>query len=413
MNSLSLRALVALKLLVLVTFWSFGSARTAVSLPPGALARVQSHNSDSGDLFGASVALSRNGQVLVVGADLEASRSGSASDDNSLPGAGAAYVFERDGEHWRQVAYLKAPIPTSGGGFGFVVAVSDDGHTIAVGAPFEPGVGLGSVHVFQRGGVQWTPVAHLQAPQGVARFGVGIDLSDSGQELAIAAMGPAEHAQAHVFARRAGRWSVQGVVEHSIASPGQVVPQVALAGNARSLALANGVTAAVQMFEPVGERWTLAGEAPAPAALEHDPALALALSTDGRTLAVAHAQGRIDVLVRTASADWAPQAHLQASPDAVAVGHRLALSGDGSALAVSAAGDAPAVYRFRRHGGQWQAMPSLSPTTTSGGPFGSALAMSPDGRTLAVGSRFEPLSRWPWPFTTAPAAGVVHLFSPA
>lgn len=84
MNSLSLRALVALKLLVLVTFWSFGSARTAVSLPPGALARVQPHNSDSGDLFGASVALSRNGQVLVVGADLEASRSGSASGDNSL-----------------------------------------------------------------------------------------------------------------------------------------------------------------------------------------------------------------------------------------------------------------------------------------------------------------------------------------
>lgn len=413
MTSLSLRALVALKLLVLLAFWSFGSARTAVSLPPGALARVQSHNSDRGDLFGSAVALSRNGQVLVVGADLEASRSGNASDDNSLPGAGAAYVFERDGEDWRQAAYLKAPIPTSGGGFGFVVAVSDDGHTVAVGAPFEPGSGLGSVHVFQRGGVRWAPVAHLHAPQGVARFGVGIDLSDSGQELAVAAMGPAEHAQAHVYARRAGRWSLQGVVEHGSVSPGQAVPQVALAGNGRTLALANGVAPAVQLFEPVGDRWALAGDAQPPTFAEHDPALALALSTDGRTLAVAHAQGRVDVHVRTTAAAWAPQAHLQASPDAVAVGHRLAMSGDGSALAVSAAGDAPAVYRFRRHGSQWQAMPSLSPTTTSGGPFGSALAMSPDGRTLAVGSRFEPLNRWPWPFTTAPAAGVVHLFSPA
>ena len=69
MTPISLRALIALKLLVLVALWSFGSARTAVSSPPGALARVQSHNGDGGDLFGSAVALSRDGQVLVVGAD--------------------------------------------------------------------------------------------------------------------------------------------------------------------------------------------------------------------------------------------------------------------------------------------------------------------------------------------------------
>ena len=51
--------------------------------------------------------------------------------------------------------------------FGFAVAVSDDGQTIAVSAPFEPGAGLGSVHVFRGSGSQWTPVAHLQAPEGV------------------------------------------------------------------------------------------------------------------------------------------------------------------------------------------------------------------------------------------------------
>lgn len=413
MTSLSLRALIALKLLVLIAFWSFGSARTAVSLPSGALARVHAHNSDSGDLFGAAVALSRDGRVLVVGADLEASRGSDDAGDNALTGAGAAYVFERDGEQWRQRAYLKAPLPAPGVGFGFAVAVSDDGETIAVGAPFEQGAGQGGVHVFRRGDAHWTPVAHLQAPQGVARFGVGIDLSDSGAVLAVAAMGPDARAQAHVFAWRAGRWSADGAVAHSGPGGAEAVPRVALAGHGRLLALVDGAAASVALFEPAGHGWSRARDALIPPAPGHDQALALAFSADGQTLAVAHAQGRIDVHVKTPAAPWALQAHLRAAPHAPALGHRLTLSADGSALAVNAAADAPAVYRFRRQGGRWQAMPALQPTAGGGGLFGSALALSADGRTLAVGSRFETLNRWPWPFAPVPAAGAVHLFSPA
>jgi hypothetical protein len=382
-------------------------------LPPGALARVHSHNGDRGDLFGAAVALSRDGQVLVVGADLEASGSSDDGTDNALAGAGAAYVFEREGEQWHQRAFLKAPLPAPGVGFGFSVAVSDDGQTIAVGAPFEQGAGLGGVHVFRRDGARWVPVVHLQAPQGVNRFGVGIDLSDSGAALAVAAVWPAATAQAHLFAWRAGRWAPDGVVAHSAAGGAEAVPRVALAGHGRRLALVNGTEATVQLFEPVGDGWALAPDTLASPTAEHDPALALAFSADGHTLAVAHAQGRIDVHVKTPAAPWALQAHLRATPDAPALGHRLTLSADGSALAVNAAADAPAVYRFRRQDGQWQAMPALQPTSGGGGLFGSALALSPDGRTLAVGSRFEPLNRWPWPFAPVSAAGAVHLFSPA
>lgn len=412
MTPISLRALIALKLLVLVALWSFGSARTAVSSPPGALARVQSHNGDGGDLFGSAVALSRDGQVLVVGADLEASRSSADGADNALPGAGAAYVFQRDGDGWRQIAYLKAPTPTSGGGFGFAVAVSDDGQTIAVSAPFEPGAGLGSVHVFRGSGSQWTPVAHLQAPEGVERFGVDMDLSNSGAELAVAAVGPAAQAQAHVFTWRARRWVLDGVVTHRAADGAEVIPRVALAGHGRLLALANGATP-VRLFQPAGDGWALAFDALSPPPAEHDPALALAFAADGQTLAVAHAQGRIDVHAHTPATGWTLQAHLRAAPDAPALGQRLTLSADGGTLAATAAGDAATIYRFRRQHGQWQAMTSLLPGPSHDRPFGSAIALSPDGSTLAVGSRFEPRSRWPWPMAPLPAAGAVHLFSPA
>lgn len=414
MTPISLRALFAFKLIVLFAFWSFGPARTAVSSSPGALARVQSDNGDGGDLFGSAVALSRDGQVLVVGADLEASRDRADRADNALPGAGAVYVFERDGDGWRQSAYLKAPTPTSGGGFGFAVAVSDDGQVIAVGAPFEAGSGLGSVHVYRRGGAQWTPVAHLQAPDGAQRFGVDIDLSSSGAELAVAAVGPGAQARAHLFTWRARRWALDAVVVHDAADQAEVIPRVALAGHGRRLALANGVTADVQLFEPAGEGWTRASDALTQPQAEHDPALALALSADGQTLAVAHAQGRIDVHVNAPATGWSLQTHLRAAPDAPALGHRLTLSADGNTLAAIAAADAPTVYRFRRQNGQWQAMMSLQPSTARDGPFGSAIALSPDGRTLAVGSRFEPRSRrWPWPMAPLSAAGAVHLFAPS
>src|SRR5690606_13003920 len=106
-----------------------------------------------------------------VGADLEASGHARDSDDDSLPGAGAVYVFERDGQGWREAAYLKAPVPAAGAGFGFSVALDDDGRTLAVGAPFEQGEGLGAVHVYRYAHGLWGAAATFVAPAGVHRFG--------------------------------------------------------------------------------------------------------------------------------------------------------------------------------------------------------------------------------------------------
>src|SRR5262249_9768585 len=71
-------------------------------------AYLKASNPDYGDLFGSTVDIS--GDTIVVGAAGEASAAtgvnGNASD-NSLPGAGAAYVFVRTGTAWSQQAYLK------------------------------------------------------------------------------------------------------------------------------------------------------------------------------------------------------------------------------------------------------------------------------------------------------------------
>ena len=105
-------------------------------------AYLKASNTDAGDEFGVSVAVS--GDMVVVGAALEASSAGGvnvAGDDDSAPWAGAAYVFTRQLATWRQHASLKASNPDTYDLFGLSVAVAGD--LVAVGAPFERGSATG------------------------------------------------------------------------------------------------------------------------------------------------------------------------------------------------------------------------------------------------------------------------------
>ena len=141
-------------------------------------AYVKASNAGNGDHFGNVVALSADGNTMAVSAYWE---SGGATgvngnqNDNSIPQAGAVYVFTRSGTTWTQQAYIKASntgnagvgdVPGDGDQFGFSLALSDDGNTLAVGATSEDSVAngingnqkddstssAGAVYVFARDG---------------------------------------------------------------------------------------------------------------------------------------------------------------------------------------------------------------------------------------------------------------------
>jgi len=85
------------------------------------------------DYFGGAVALSAG--TIVIGAEDEDSGATGVdgnAHDNSVTGAGAAYVFLRNGALWTQQAYLKASNTGVDDEFGWSVAVSGD--TVAVAA---------------------------------------------------------------------------------------------------------------------------------------------------------------------------------------------------------------------------------------------------------------------------------------
>ena len=103
-------------------------------------AYLKASNTDAGDVFGYAVAIS--GDTIVVSAALEASNATGVNGDqsnNSVPLAGAAYVFMRSGTIWSQQAYLKASNPGPDDDFGESVGISGD--TVVVGALAEDSMG--------------------------------------------------------------------------------------------------------------------------------------------------------------------------------------------------------------------------------------------------------------------------------
>lgn len=100
--------------------------------------KLTSSDAAAGDTFGISVSVS--GDTALIGARL---------DDDAGSNSGSAYVFERIGGAWMEVAKLTASDETAGDNFGFTVSVS--GETTLIGALFDDDAGpdSGSAYVFE------------------------------------------------------------------------------------------------------------------------------------------------------------------------------------------------------------------------------------------------------------------------
>lgn len=126
-------------------------------------AYIKASNVTTLDYFGIDVSLSTDGNTLAVGALFE---DGSGTGINSVAdetadAAGAAFVYQRSGSTWSELAYIKARNTEAGDWFGFSVSLSGDGHILAVGAqkedssttgidstPDEAAIEAGAVYVY-------------------------------------------------------------------------------------------------------------------------------------------------------------------------------------------------------------------------------------------------------------------------
>lgn len=125
----------------------------------------------------------------------------------------AAYVFVRSGATWIQQAKLTPANPAGVFGFGNSVSIHGDTAFIGAGADGAVGIGAGSAFVFERSGVTWTQRARLLALDGAASDGAGSSVWFDGTYAVIGSPGHdgagAEMGAAYVYARRGDGWAFQ------------------------------------------------------------------------------------------------------------------------------------------------------------------------------------------------------------
>lgn len=323
-------------------------------------AYLKARNTGAFDRFGSAVAVS--GDRVAVGAPGEASFGfGLNADDfnDDAPGAGAVYVFLRDGDGWAQEVYLKASNTNGGDGFGSSVTL--DGDTLAVGAPDErsaaTGVGgnqtddtaaeAGAVYVFARTGGVWGQQAYLKASNTDAFDRFGSALALAADRLAVGAPGEAsatgaqgndtepEAGAVYLFERSGGAWAQEAYLKSAETGDDDVF----------------------------GSALALRGDALVVGAPGEDSA-ATGVGGDA-TDDTAGDAGAVWLFLRDDAGDWNLEAYLKASNagaddrfgSAVAIGaeslavgapgEASAATGEGGDAADDSAPGAGAVYRFR------------------------------------------------------------------
>jgi hypothetical protein len=483
------------------------------------------HFGNGGTLEGHGIALSGDGTTLAVAAPYESSGAKGINgnqSDNSVYSAGAVYIFVQRNNTWTQQAYIKASNPGQSYKFGHHISLSQDGNTLAVSALGEASAAkgingdqndksiplAGAVYVFTRTGAAWSQQAYIKAsntgepgvgdqfPEG-DQFGFSIGLSANGNTLAVGAMGEDSSATGingdqndnsqpgsgavYIFTRNGSAWSQQAYIKASntfantlfgyavgLSADGNTLAASSYdeGGSARTI---NGVqdrnrrgSGAIYVFTRTGATWMQQAYLKASNAEFMDSlGYSLAISQDGNTVAGGAADedckmpgifpgettvcdndsstdtssGAAYVFVRN-GATWSQQAFIKASNPGTNdwFGSRMALSGDGNTLAVGSqlenggskgingdqknqsAEDSGTVYFFTRNGTAWTQSAYVKASNADAyDEFGSAMALSKDGKLMAAGARGEASAakgvNGNQNDNSAPGAGAVYIFT--
>ena len=330
---------------------------------------------------------------------------------------GAVYVFEELGTGWRQTAMV-TPSPLSEEAFGASVAIS--GNTLVVGAPLDISE-QGAAYVFERSGSAWTQVAELTAADGSAgRDLLGSSVAISGSTVVAGAplhkVGSTRYQGAvYVFEKPALGWAngnqTAELTVHGGAEAEELGYSLAMSENTIAAGAPNyretphDLKGAVYVFEKPGSTWTDATQTAELTAADGalDDAFGASIGISGNTIAAGapfhkdgagSAHGAVYMFEKPGP-KWAnetEQAELTPSDgdETHSFGYSLALSGGSLVVGSNASLGAGRLYLFEQSGPKWASteQPLAYPTAGgSGADIGWSVAIA-EGTILSG----EPLS---------------------
>lgn len=382
-------------------------------------------NTDLGDWFGRKVSLSADGKLMAIGAPGEGSAAmliNGDQDDDSIPGAGAVYIFENVSGYWVMQAYVKPSNPDKSDRFGSAIALSASGNRLAVGAPFEDsgskGINgdqaddsardSGAVYLYGFDGLLWSQQAYIKPSNTDSGdwFGWSLTLAADGNLLIVGA--PSEDSAstgvngdqydnsaynagaAYIFRFDGFEWTQEAYLKASNAEGGGVYhPEVGIEGGD-----AFGASVSVSAAGNV-----LAAGAPG------ETGLSTGVNGDEHNDSdfVLYASGAAYVFEYD-GANWSQEIYAKPTINSQGqiFGDDLALSANGLVLAIGAPGGiiedrSGDVFVFRSNPNGWVSDAHLKASNYDAQypgydqlfRFGSAIALNATGDLLAVGAPLE------------------------
>ena len=305
----------------------------------------------SEEFYGADVAISPDGEVVVVGAP------GTAPE-----AAGAVYVYARPAGGWvaDEISAQLARVPGEpGSAFGSAVAISGDGVTVAVGAPLEGGSGK---------------VRYFLAPQGWANVAAGTQIGSG--FLGVGSPAPGDQFGASVAISRDDRTIVVG-------APGRY-----------------GARGAVYIFRKPAAGWMATTELVEIKIDSGEPGdrfgHSVAVSADGSNIAVGApgmtgGVGGIFVVTQDPASGSRQIVPLPRDTAHTKLGMAVAIRDDGKGLMAGSMGTGHgAVVEFVTRDGSWSdaevARATAAPEDLAGSALGFSVDMSGDGSRTFVGA---------------------------
>ncbi len=272
-----------------------------------------------------------------------------------ISGVGAVQIFSKSGSSWVREQLLEPKMPVQYSDFGWDISFSPDGKTLAVSAPGNPLIQFeGFVQLFIDSGTAWTPGPKLVSNTRLGNeFGQAIKFSPDSMKLAIYEHYPVNQIEnVQVFKRVANSWNAKPELEQVLISKNPVA------------------------FSSFGHSFDF--------------------SMDSKTLAVGEQADtqRVVQLFNLSNNIW--NYGLVISNNSLLFGISLAFSPDDSSLAigdtsatVATVTDAGSIQFYKKSGADWTAAPVAGLTIKSNTPkssrtFGFVFKFNLDGSKIAV-----------------------------
>lgn len=411
-QALSTRALATLALVALTTLVLTHESPPAFAATDWEQVGVDIDGEAAGNQAGYSVALSDDGTTLAVG---EWRNTGPLGANQ-----GQVRVYEFSGGVWVQKG-SDINGEAAADNFGIAVDLSEDGLTLAVGAPSNDGAGslAGHVRVFTYASDTWSQLgADLDGESGNDQFGSSVALSADGRTVAIGApsdrntAGNLESGQVSVYSystswtQVGSRGQIEGesgdLLGHlnavDISDDGTVVAVgVRLRNNG-----AVSDTGALEVYALSGGAWVQRGATLYGDSAEDRLGYAVSINGDG-TVAAAGAihndvegksnAGEVKVFAWDSSSWTQRGASIDGEGANDLFGHAVALNDAGTRLAVgthehdSAGSNSGRVRVFDFTAGAWSQVGSSIDGESAGDNFGISVALNGDGAILAAGAQ--------------------------